>query len=108
MPLIAPHTMLGSHLLAGEPVGPHASRQVILHITGVGEHRSHQQVRTEHVLAVQRTAGRIIREFHEHRTHDRSAVQRRLQAGLEQIRHERKFELGERAGHIHSCHDWIP
>ena len=34
MPLIAPHTMLGSHLLAGEPVGPHASRQVILHITG--------------------------------------------------------------------------
>lgn len=24
----------------------------------------------------------------------------RLQAGLEQIRHERKLELGERAGHI--------
>ena len=57
-----------------QEVGPGALGQVVIHVALLGEHRGHQQVAAQHVLAVQVGAGDVLGELQHHGPHGGHAV----------------------------------
>ena len=106
MSLAAPPRTLD--LLAREQVRPRAGGEVELHLTLGAEHRGDQQLGAEHVLPVEVGDGGIVGELHHHRAHDGHAGGRRVDALLEQVRHETHLELGEDARDIHRLFVELP
>ena len=91
-----------------EQVRPGAGGEIELHLTLGAEHRRDEQLGAEHVLPVEVGDGGIVGELHHHRAHDGHAGGRRVDALLEQVRHETHLELGEDARDIHRLFVELP
>ncbi|MNP45034.1 hypothetical protein D3C76_1389290 [compost metagenome] len=98
MPLLHPAAAFRDG--AAQEVGPPAFRQIVLGRAFVVEDRGDEKRVAQHVLAVQRFAGRVARELQDHGAHDRHARPGRFHAGAVQIRHQRGFQLREVAQHV--------
>ena len=61
----------------------------------LGEDRRHQQTFSQHILRIQVSAGHIVRELQQHRTHDRQTFLHRLHRLCPDIGHQRLLEKGK-------------
>ena len=85
-----------------QQIGPLALRQVILRQTVLAEDGRDQQPFTQHILAIERFAGKIVREFQHHWPHHGNALFMRFEHCAHQIRHQAAFELRKLPHHFHT------
>ena len=85
--------------LAAEQVRPGAGRQVEVHLAAFSEHGGHQQRIAQHVLAVQRRAGGVLRMFQQHRAHHGHAGGAGLDGLRIQVGHEPVLQPREALQH---------
>ena len=64
------------------------------------EYRGNKKSISEHILQIQRAASGILREFEEHRPHQRSSLLMSLQCESVDIRHQTALQVDESAKHI--------
>ena len=81
--------------LAGQKLGPGAFRQVVLCNFILAEYRCNQKGITQHVLLIQIRNGRIVHELEYHWAHYRGSFLVCLYRFLEDVRHQRAFQVGE-------------
>ena len=81
--------------LAGQKFCPGAFRQIVLCYLVLTEDRCYQKGITQHVLLIQIRNGRVVHELEYHRAHNRGSFLVCLYRFLEDVRHQRAFQVGE-------------
>ena len=77
--------------LACEVIGPCARREIVGHFPAFPEHGRYQQGIPQHILPVQRLAGRVLRELQEHGAHHGYAFPVGLYRLGKDVGHQRAF-----------------